>query len=113
MTREAIRAFCLSLPHVTEAFKMHHAAFQIGGKTFAMLNLEVEGLPLCFKCTPDEFGELVEIPGVIQAPYMARTQWVAITEFDTLPPKELKAWLTKSREATRAKLSKKAQAETA
>ena len=37
MTREAIRAFCMSLPHVTERFQMHHAGFQIGGKTFAML----------------------------------------------------------------------------
>jgi len=113
MTREAIRAFCLSLPHVTEAFKMHHAAFQIGGKTFAMLNLEVEGRPLCFKCSPDDFPELVEIDGVMQAPYMAKTQWVAVQEFDTLPVKELKAWLMKSREVTWAKLSKKAQAATA
>jgi predicted DNA-binding protein (MmcQ/YjbR family) len=110
MTREAIRTFCLSLPHVTEAFKMHHAAFQIGGKTFAMLNLEVEGLPLCFKCLPEDFQELVEMDGVMQAPYMAKTQWVAIQEFDSLPVKELKAWLTKSRELTLAKLSKKAQA---
>ena len=112
MTREAIRAFCLSLPHVTEAFKMHHAAFQIGGKTFAMLNLEVEGLPLCFKCSPEEFGELVEIPGVMQAPYLKRTQWVAITDWDALPAKELKAWLVRSREVARARLSKKAQAAT-
>jgi len=113
MTREAIRAFCLNLPHVTERFQFHHAAFQIGGKTFAMLNLEVEGLPLCFKCTPEDFGELVEIPGVMQAPYMARTQWVAITEFDTLPVKELKVWLTQARTLTLSKLSKKAQTELA
>lgn len=110
MTREAIRTFCLSLPHVTEAFKMHHAAFQIGGKTFALLNLEVEGMPLAFKCSPEDFPELIEIEGVIQAPYLAKTQWVAIEEFDTLPMKELKAWLAKSRAVTLAKLSKKAQA---
>jgi predicted DNA-binding protein (MmcQ/YjbR family) len=111
MTREAIRAFCLALPHVTERFQFHHAAFQIGGKTFAMLNLEVEGLPLCFKCTPEAFGELVEIPGMMQAPYMARNQWVALTEFDTLPARELKEWLVQAREIMLGKLSKKAQAE--
>ncbi len=63
MTREAIRAFCLGLPHVTERFQFHHAAFQIGAKSFAMVNLEVEGFPLAFKCTQEDFGELVEIPG--------------------------------------------------
>jgi predicted DNA-binding protein (MmcQ/YjbR family) len=111
VTREAIRAFCLSLPHVTERFQFHHAAFQIGGKSFAMLNLEVEGFPLAFKCTAEDFGELVEIPGVIQAPYLARGQWVALTEFDTLPVNELKGWLTKAREVMLSKLTLKMQAE--
>lgn len=110
MTREAIRAFCLQMPHVTEAFKMHHAAFQIGGKTFAMLNLEVEGLPLSFKCTPEDYAEAIESEGVIPAPYMARNHWVSITEFESLPAAELKDRLRRSREAVRLKLSKKAQA---
>jgi predicted DNA-binding protein (MmcQ/YjbR family) len=103
----------MGLPHVTERFQIHHAGFQIGGKTFAMLNLEVEGLPLCFKCSPEDFEELVEIPGVMQAPYMAKKQWVAITEFDTLPGAELKVWLVKARAIMLGKLSKKLQAELA
>ncbi len=111
MTREAIRAYCNSLPHVTEKFVMHHAGFQIGGKTFAMLNLEVEGLPLCFKCTPEDFDELVEIPGVMQAHYMAKRQWVMMEDWDTLPPAELKAWLAKARAVVVSKLSKKMQAQ--
>jgi predicted DNA-binding protein (MmcQ/YjbR family) len=111
VTRESIRAFCLAMPHVTERFQFHHAAFQIGAKSFAMLNLEVEGFPLAFKCTKEDFGELVEIPGVIQAPYFAKMQWVSITDWDTLPAAELKRWLTKAREVMMSKLSKKAQAE--
>jgi predicted DNA-binding protein (MmcQ/YjbR family) len=113
MTREAIRAYCLAMPHVTERFQFHHAAFQIGGKSFAMLNLEVEGFPLAFKCTPEDFAELVEVPGVIQAPYLARAQWVALTDFDSLPVAELKAWLAKARLVMLSKLSKKAQTELA
>jgi predicted DNA-binding protein (MmcQ/YjbR family) len=113
MTREAIRAYCISLPHVTEKFVMHHAGFQIGGKTFAMLNPEVEGLPLAFKCSPDDLGELVEIPGVMQAPYMAKRQRVAITEFDALAAGELKARLVKSRALVPGNLSKKKQTELA
>jgi len=111
VTREAIRAFCLGLPHVTEKFQFHHAAFQIGGKTFGMVNLEVEGMAAAFKVTQEDFAELVETPGVIQAPYMAKGQWAALTDFDTLPAAELKAWLTKARNIMVGKLSKKAQAE--
>ena len=113
MTREAIRTFCLGMPHVTERFQMHHLGFQIGGKTFAMLNLEVEGLPLSFKCTPEDYGELVEREGVIPAPYMARNKWVSITEWDSLAAAELKDCLRRSREAVRLKLPKKAQAQLA
>ena len=110
MTRDAIRTFCLALPHVTERPQFHHAAFQIGGKSFAMLNLDVEGFALAFKCTPEDFAELIEIPGVVPAPYLARAHWVALTDFDSLPMKELKAWLTKSREVMLSKLPKNAQA---
>lgn len=99
------------MPHVTEKFQFHHAAFQIGGKTFAMVNLDVQGMAAAFKCTQEDFAELVEIPGVVQAPYMAKRQWVALTEFETLPAAELKTWLTKAREIMLEKLSKKAQAE--
>jgi predicted DNA-binding protein (MmcQ/YjbR family) len=109
MTREAIRAYCLSLPHVTERLQFHHAAFQIGGKSFAMLNLEVEGFALAFKSTPEDFAELIEIPGVIPAPYLARAKWVALTEFDALRAKELKAWLTRAREVMLSKLPKAAR----
>jgi len=113
VTREAIRAFCLGLPHVTERFQIHHLGFQIGGKTFAMLNLEVAGMPLSFKCTVEDYNELVEREGVIPAPYMARNKWVSITEWDSLPAAELKECLRRSREAVRLKLPKKAQAQLA
>jgi predicted DNA-binding protein (MmcQ/YjbR family) len=29
-----------------------------------------------FKCTPEDFGELTERPGVRPAPYLARAMWV-------------------------------------
>lgn len=113
MTREAIRAFCLTLPHVTERFQMHHLGFQIGGKTFAMLNLEVEGMPLCFKCTPEDFAEMIEVDGVVPAPYLARNKWVALTDWDSLPANELKDRLRRARLAVLSKVPKKLQAQLA
>jgi len=88
---------------------MHHAAFQLGGKSFAMLNLEVEGLPLSFKTSPESFAELVESPGVIPAPYLARNHWVSITDWDSLPAAELKTRLRESRDVVLAKLPKRLQ----
>ena len=111
MNRESIRTFCLGLPHVTERFQIHHLGFQIGGKTFAMLNLEVEGLPLYFKCSPADYAEAIELEGVVPAPYLARSKWVALNDWDSLPAKELKDHLQRARLVVLSKLPRKTQAQ--
>ena len=58
--------------------------FKIGGKIFAILALEPAKIWLSFKCDPEQFAELVERPGIIQAPYFARNQWVALETEDAL-----------------------------
>ena len=45
---------------------------------------------MSFKCTPEVFAELVERPGIIPAPYSARTHWVALEREDALPRAEIK-----------------------
>jgi hypothetical protein len=40
---------------------------------------------------PEEFAELVERPGIIQAPYFARNQWVALETEDALTAAETQA----------------------
>jgi len=97
---------------------MHHVGFQIGGKTFAMLNLKVEGVPLSFKCRAQTYGETIERAGVIPAPslarnHLARNQWVSVTEFGSLPAAMVKGSLRAAREAVRTRLSKKLQAQLA
>jgi len=76
MTIEGLRDICRSLPGVTEDVKWgSDLCFLVGGKMFVVVNLEPPH-QVSFKCTPDEFGELVERPGIIPAPYMARNMWV-------------------------------------
>src|SRR5262245_33073999 len=76
MTLETIRTICRSLPEVTEDIKWgHDLCFCIAGKMFAVVALEPPH-SFAFKCTPETFGELVERPGIIPAPYMARNMWV-------------------------------------
>ncbi len=109
---EWLRAHCLSLPHTTEQMQWgDDLVFKIGGKMYAVTPLVPHPVKLSFKCTPEEFAELIERPGVIPAPYMARAQWVALESFDALPRSEIKRLVSKSYELVFAKLTKKAQAE--
>jgi predicted DNA-binding protein (MmcQ/YjbR family) len=112
MNIEFIRAHCLTLPHATEQVQWgDDLVFKIAGKMFAGAPLIPARIALSFKCTPEEFAELVEHPGVIPAPYLARAHWVALETHDALPPAEIKRLLTRSYELVFAKLPKKTQIE--
>lgn len=110
---EWVRAFCLSLPHATEDVKWeHNLLFRIAGKMFCVANLEPGMGPskIAFKCAPERFAELVEIEGIIPAPYMAHNHWVSITEMDALRQPEIKQLILDSYKLVLAKLPKKTQA---
>jgi predicted DNA-binding protein (MmcQ/YjbR family) len=83
-----------------------------GGKIFAVLALD-PATPhrLSFKCTPEKFAELLELDGIIPAPYMARNKWVTLERFDALADAEIKALLENSYALVFAKLTKKMQAQ--
>ena len=71
MNREWVRRYCMSLPHTTEQFLWKiDLVFKIGGKMYATLVLEPHAVCLAFKCTPEDFDELIERPGIIPAPYV-------------------------------------------
>jgi predicted DNA-binding protein (MmcQ/YjbR family) len=109
-----VRAFCLSLPHATEDVQWeHNLLFRIAGKMFCIANLEAAVSPtkIAFKCTPERFAELVEIDGIIPAPYMARNHWVAMLDMDALRQPELKELIERSYRMILAKLPRKTQSE--
>jgi predicted DNA-binding protein (MmcQ/YjbR family) len=108
-----VRAFCLSLPHATEDVKWeHNLLFRIAGKMFCVANLEPGMSPskIAFKCTPEKFADLVEINGIIPAPYMAHNHWVSMIEMDALRQPEIKELIQDSYQLVLAKLPKKTQA---
>lgn len=112
MDPEAIRKYCLSLPHVTEKVQWgNDLLFCIGGKMFAVAALDAKyPTKLSFKCTPEKFAELVESEGIIPAPYVARYHWVALEDWDALPQKELKELLKNAYQLVHNKLPKKVRA---
>jgi len=111
MNFDSIRNYCLSLPHATEDIQWgNDLLFRVSGKIFAGISLDPP-LSLSFKCTPEKFDELIEIEGIIPAPYMARNKWVMLERLDALNDSEIKGLIKNSYEMIFSKLTKKAQAE--
>jgi predicted DNA-binding protein (MmcQ/YjbR family) len=103
-----VRRYCMSMPHATESVQWGaDLVFKVGGKMFTVLVLEPAKAWLSFKCSPEEFAELVERASVIPAPYLARYHWVALETEDALSPAELKRLLRRSYEIVLEKLPKK------
>jgi predicted DNA-binding protein (MmcQ/YjbR family) len=68
---------------------------------------------LTVKATPEEYAELIELPGVVPAPYAAHNHWAAIETEDALPVQEVKRLIGRSYDIIFATLPKKAQAKLA
>jgi predicted DNA-binding protein (MmcQ/YjbR family) len=112
MDIEAIRKYCLSFPHSTEGMQWgDNLLFRIGRKMFAIVSLDA--LPVCmsFKCTSEDFAELVEREGIVPAPYLARANWVMLENLDVLPRAELKRLLKESYLMVAAAAKKKVRAQ--
>ncbi len=108
-----VRGYCRALPHTTEDVQWeHNLLFRIVGKIYCIANLEPGMSPakISFKCTPEKFAELVEIDGIIPAPYMARNHWVSLTEMNALRQTEIKELIRSSYQLVLEKLPRKTQA---
>ena len=109
MDVESIREFCLSLPHATEGVQWgNDLLFRVGQKMFAVIALDAASPNrLAFKCTPEKFDELIEIDGIVPAPYMARNKWVSLQKLDALPEAVIKSLIRNSYEMVYGKLTKR------
>lgn len=87
MNIEDARNYCISLPSVTEDFPFDETTlvFRIGGKIFAMMDLEnTEWFVL--KCFPDYALELRErYPEIAPAWHMNKKHWNQLNLFGSLP----------------------------
>ncbi len=105
MDIEWIRQHCLSLPHTTEQVQWHSdLVFKVGGKMYAVAPTEPAPVFLSFKCSDENFAELVERPGVVPAPYLARAKWVALQSEAALSRIEIRRLLGQSYELVLGKL---------
>ncbi|HVZ83004.1 MAG TPA: MmcQ/YjbR family DNA-binding protein [Terracidiphilus sp.] len=114
MDNERIRAICMALPHVKETVNWgHHLVYwagdrDLGGKMFAMTDLDGIGTGvLWFHCGAERFHELLEIEGIIPAPYLARAHWVTMERWDVLRPRQVEDELRRAYDLVFARLPKR------
>src|SRR5205085_11382987 len=107
MDIDFIRSYCLSFPGATEEIQWEtHLLFKVGGKMFVLCGSDSTS-NMSIKANPEKFDELIEIPGVIPAPYLARAKWVAIQHRNDLKVSEIKNLIKESYELVFSKLPKR------
>lgn len=102
-----LRAYCLSFPHATESLQWEALVFKVAGKIFAIAALEPERHVLSIKCAEEKFADMVECPGVVPAPYLARAKWIAFESEDAVPHQQLRSLIRESYDLVFAKLPRK------
>jgi predicted DNA-binding protein (MmcQ/YjbR family) len=111
MRLDRLQSFALSLPHTTVVKQWGEClVHKVAGKMFLILVLDggvIEGV--IFKCTPDEFDELTDLDGIIQAPYCAKRMWVKVLDPAALPETALHERIRHSYDLVTAGLPKKTQ----
>jgi predicted DNA-binding protein (MmcQ/YjbR family) len=102
----------MKLPRTTEEILWGaDLVFKVGGKMYAATAVEPGPPWLSFKCTPEDFAELTQRPGIIPAAYAARYHWISLETEDAPPVAEIKRLIAESYAMVLAKLPKKKQAE--
>lgn len=106
---DSLRAFCRSLPAVTEDMPWaDDLCFKVRGKIFAGIALSDGRFPrVTLKAAPEAFHELLEIEGIAPAPYVGRYKWITLENSNVLPAHELEALIRLSYELVAAKASRK------
>jgi predicted DNA-binding protein (MmcQ/YjbR family) len=118
MDADSVRRFVRSLPHTVETasdttrwgdkivFRVGDQAS--GGKMFCQIDFEKDGRAiLSFAAARERFDGLIELDGVIPAPYRARLHWVALIRWDAIGDSALKGLLRDAMALTFDKLPKR------
>ena len=106
MDLDTLRDICNLLPMVTEDIKWgNDLCFLIGGKMFCVTGL-TSPVSVSLKVKPEQFDEMISLPGIEPAPYLARHHWVLIKPANKLSKKEWEKYIVQSYELVKSKLPK-------
>lgn len=112
MDIEILQSICLGFKGVTQDIKwVNNLCFCVGDKIFCMTSLDEVPTRASFKVPKDEFEELISDEVYVQAPYMARNQWVLVKDITMVSELEWRSFLKKSYDLVSAKLPRKVKEE--
>jgi predicted DNA-binding protein (MmcQ/YjbR family) len=108
-SRRGFEAFVTGLPAVTLSEQWEASVAKVGGKVFALCGDRGGGI--AFKVSEVAFHGLTSLPGVSQAPYFAKGQWVHVDKGAGISDKDLRAYLRAAHSIIAGKLTRRARAE--
>ena len=110
MNLEELREYCLSQKSVTESFPFneHVLVFKVGGKMFALTDLQDEEPSVNLKCDPELAEELRDRYEEVQPGYhMNKKLWNTVRLNGRISDTLLKQWIDLSYELVMQSLPKK------
>ena len=109
---ERLREFALSFEGAREEFSFgpEHPLFKTSkGKIFAIASEHEDGTHVSLKLTPDEVLEVMTLPFVRPAPYLAKNHWVLSVIGNEAEFEMTLEWIRRSHELVTAKPARKRQ----
>jgi predicted DNA-binding protein (MmcQ/YjbR family) len=109
MNFDSLRKHCATLPGATMDVKWGaDECYCVATKMFAVFFVDGgKGRTMSFKCDPERFLELTDIPGIVPAPYLARAHWVQVTDAKALSGRDARALVARSHALITAKLARR------
>ena len=109
MTRFEFDTFCGGLKGATHVVQWGEASvWKIGGKIFAICSGWGAGdhTKFRFKCSDLAYDILIEQPGLIPAPYLARAKWVQVQAPGAMADEDLQDYVRTAYDIVAGKLTK-------
>jgi predicted DNA-binding protein (MmcQ/YjbR family) len=121
MDADRLRAFLLTLPHVTETMQWGASLVfwvgdkSIGGKMFTVISLDEASIGrgrsvISYAAGLTRYSELLELEGLHPAPYLARAHWVAAEHWQVFRNPEWEAELRAAHDLIFARLPPRTRA---
>jgi predicted DNA-binding protein (MmcQ/YjbR family) len=98
-----LREVCLRLPRTHETSTFGHPTFQVGTKTFAVLETYKGELSICVKVGKSMQGLFLEDPRFYRTPYVGQHGWVSLRASTKLDWDEVAELIRGSHELVGAK----------
>lgn len=118
MVRKDFDTYCKTLKATTHVVQWGGASvWKVGGKIFAIsvsVKDKTTGVvtdKTSFKCNDLTFRILIEQPGIIPAPYLARGKWVQVQSPEVMGKEDLIPYIKEAHQIIAAKLTKSQQRE--